>query len=190
MCSLFSLVIFLTTCFVFFFNQLIQDEIKALVQLQNRQASVQPHTEFSAMPVTKSTAITKDYIFPLIPGDCTVLKNGSLAAPVHTPFSSPSPPLPGSETNNQAEEPGTTVLSSGYGTLSTWETRLEADVSPGDVEKDTETPETGDQQDFPSERTVGVGDPEPAVNQQKTPGYVRVLHRCEPPPVSEQNVVL
>jgi len=178
------------------FFQLIQDEIKALVQLQNRQASVQPHTDFSPTPVAKSTTNTKGYIFPLIPSDCTVLKNvpsdsDSLAAPVHTPFSSPSPPLPRSEINNHGEERATTVLSSGYGTLTAWETGLESAESPGgDVEdgqgrdrhpwrsnlhEDTETAVIGCQQDLSNEKTVGVNDPNPLMYQQKTSGYVRAL---------------
>ncbi|XP_061589840.1 M-phase phosphoprotein 9 isoform X2 [Cololabis saira] len=176
--------------------QLIQDEIKALVQLQNRQASVHPHTEFSMTPVTKSTATTMDFIFPLISSDCTVLKNvpsdiGGLAAPVHTSFSSPSPPLPRSETNNQVEERATTVLSSGYGTLSAWDTGLEPAGSPGgDVEDDqgqdkhqwspnlrgdTETTVTGCPVDFTNDGIVGVIGPKPVVNQQQTSGNVQPL---------------
>ncbi|KAM6902838.1 M-phase phosphoprotein 9 [Xenentodon cancila] len=176
--------------------QLIQDEIKALVQLQNRQASVHPPTDFSTTPVTKSTATTKNYIFPLISSDCTVLKNvpsdiDSLAAPVHTSFSSPSPPLPRSETNNQVEERATTVLSSGYGTLSAWDTGLEPAGSPGgDVvegrgqemhqwspnpQEDTETAVTGCREDFTNDRIVGVIEPNTVVNQQQTSGSFQQL---------------
>ncbi|XP_041825630.1 LOW QUALITY PROTEIN: M-phase phosphoprotein 9 [Melanotaenia boesemani] len=176
--------------------QLIQDEIKALVQLQNRQASVQPHTEFSPTLLTTSTTDTKDYIFPLIPSGCTALKNvpsdnDSLAAPVHTPFSSPSPPLPRSEAHNQGEERATTVLSSGYGTLSAWETGLELAESPGgDVEDGqdrekhqwsgnlqevTETAVIGCQQEFSSQKAVEVNNPNPLVYQQKTPGTSQQL---------------
>ncbi|XP_071321347.1 M-phase phosphoprotein 9 isoform X5 [Trachinotus anak] len=171
--------------------QLIQDEIKALVQLQNRQASVQPHTEFSPTPVTKTTTDTKDYIFPLISSDCTIPKNvpsdnDSLAAPAHTPFSSPSPPLHRSETTNQGEERATTVLSSGYGTLSAWDTGLEPAGSPGededgsqgrekhhwstDFQEATETTVIGCQQDFSNERTLGVEELNPLVYQQKISG--------------------
>ncbi|KAM9338093.1 M-phase phosphoprotein 9 [Symphorus nematophorus] len=174
--------------------QLIQDEIKALVQLQNRQASVQPQTEFSPTPVIKTT--TKDYIFPLLSSDCTVPKNvtsdnDSLAAPAHTPFSSPSPPLQRSETANQGEERATTVLSSGYGTLSAWETGLEPAESPGEDEdgsqerekhhwpsnfqEGTETTVIGCQQDFSNERTVGVEEPNPLVYQQRTSGNSQLL---------------
>ncbi|XP_040915471.1 M-phase phosphoprotein 9 isoform X2 [Toxotes jaculatrix] len=174
--------------------QLIQDEIKALVQLQNRQASVQPHTEFSPTPVTKTTN-TKDYIFPLISTGCAVPKNvpsdnDSLAAPAHTPFSSPSPPLHRSETANQGEERATTVLSSGYGTLSAWETGLEPAGSPGEDEdgsqgrekhhwssnfqEATETTVIGSQQDFSDERTRGVEE-NPLVYQQRTSGTSQPL---------------
>ncbi|XP_022595535.1 M-phase phosphoprotein 9 [Seriola dumerili] len=176
--------------------QLIQDEIKALVQLQNRQASIQPHTEFSPTAVTKTTTDTKDYIFPLISSDCTVPKNvpsdnDSLAAPAHTPFSSPSPPLHRSETANQGEERATTVLSSGYGTLSAWETGLEPAGSPGEDEdgsqgrekhhwssnfqEATETTVIGCQQDFSDERTLGVEDLNPLVYQQKISGTSQPL---------------
>ncbi|XP_030597885.1 M-phase phosphoprotein 9 isoform X2 [Archocentrus centrarchus] len=174
--------------------QLIQDEIKALVQLQNRQASVQSHAEFSPTPVSKTTTNMKDYIFPPVSSECTVPKNvssdnDSLAAPVHTPFSSPSPPLPRSETANQREERAATMLSSGYGTLSTWESGLEPAGSPGEDEdvgqrsekhhwstifqKDTETTVTGCQQDYSNERTLGVNDP--LVYQQKTSGTSQQL---------------
>ncbi|XP_026028874.1 M-phase phosphoprotein 9 isoform X1 [Astatotilapia calliptera] len=174
--------------------QLIQDEIKALVQLQNRQASVQPHGEFSPTPVSKSTTNMKDYIFPPVSSECTVPKtvssdNDSLAAPVHTPFSSPSPPLPRSEATNQRDERATTVLSSGYGTLSTWESSLEPAGSPGEDEvvgqrsekhhwsinfqKDTETSMLGCQQDFSNERMLGVN--ESLVYQQKISGTSQQL---------------
>ncbi|XP_070706491.1 M-phase phosphoprotein 9 [Pempheris klunzingeri] len=176
--------------------QLIQDEIKALVQLQNRQSSVQPHTEFSPTLVTKTSTNTKDYIFPLLSSDGTVPKNvasdnESLAAPAHTPFSSPSPPLQRSETANQGEERATTVLSSGYGTLSAWETGLEPAGSPGEDEdgsqgrekqhwapnfqEDTETTVIGCQQEFSNVRTLEVEDPDPLVYQQRTSGTSQPL---------------
>ncbi|XP_028274191.1 M-phase phosphoprotein 9 isoform X2 [Parambassis ranga] len=172
--------------------QLIQDEIKALVQLQNRQASVQPHSDFSPAPVTKTSTHTKDYMFPSISSDCTAPKNvpsdtDSLAAPVHTPFSSPSPPLPRSETVNQGEERATTVLSSGYGTLSAWETGLEPAGSPGededegrgrgkhqwstDFQEGTETIVIGCQ----PERSPGVNEPSSSVYQQRTCGTSQQL---------------
>ncbi|XP_026211255.1 M-phase phosphoprotein 9 isoform X1 [Anabas testudineus] len=175
--------------------QLIQDEIKALVQLQNRQA-VQPHTEFSPTPVTKTVTSAKDYIFPLISSDCTILKNvpsdnDSLAAPAHTPFSSPSPPLHRSDTVNHGEERATTVLSSGYGTLSAWESGLEAAGSPGEDEgssrerethhwssnfqEDTETTVVGNQLDFSNERSLEVEKPDPLVYQQQNSGTSQLL---------------
>lgn len=176
--------------------QLIQDEIKALVQLQNRQASIQPHTDYSPTPVTKTITNTKDYIFPLISSDCTILKNvaidsDSLAAPALTPFSSPSPLLQRPETANQGEERATTVLSSGYGTLSAWETTLEPARSPQadedgvqgkekhhwspNFQEDTETAVIGCQQDSSNERGVVVEEPNPSVYQQRTPGTSQLL---------------
>nr|XP_019937822.1 PREDICTED: M-phase phosphoprotein 9 [Paralichthys olivaceus] len=155
--------------------QLIQDEIKALVQLQNRQATVHPQTELSPTLVTKTATDTKDYIF--ISSDHTVTKNvpsdnDRLAAPAHTPFSSPSPPLHRSETANQGEERATTMLSSGYGTLSAWEPCREPAGSPGDDEdgsqgrekhqwsfnfqEATETTAIGCQEDLPDEKRLGV----------------------------------
>ncbi|XP_044189407.1 M-phase phosphoprotein 9 isoform X2 [Thunnus albacares] len=176
--------------------QLIQDEIKALVQLQNRQGSIQPNAEFSPTAVTKTSTDTKDYIFPLISSDCAVPKNvpsdnDSLAAPAHTPFSSPSPPLQRSETANQGEERATTVLSSGYGTLSVWETGLEQTGSPGEDEdggqgrekhhwsstfqEDTETTTIGCQQDFFNKTTLEVEERNPSVYQQRTSGASQLL---------------
>ncbi|XP_053196585.1 M-phase phosphoprotein 9 isoform X2 [Scomber japonicus] len=178
--------------------QLIQDEIKALVQLQNRPGSIQPHTDFSPTSVTKTSTNTKDYIFPLISTDCTVPKNvamdnDSLAAPAHTPFSSPSPPLQRSETANHGEERVTTVLSSGYGTLSTWETALEAAGSPGEdedggqggreklhwsstfQEATTEAATMENQQDFFNKTTVEVEECNPLDYQQKPSGSSQLL---------------
>ncbi|XP_015232323.1 PREDICTED: M-phase phosphoprotein 9 [Cyprinodon variegatus] len=119
--------------------QLIQDEIKALVQFQNRQTSGQTQTEFPS--VTKSPSNTKDCIFSIISSECKRPKNvpsdnESLGAPVLTPFSSPSPPPPRLEITSQAEERPTTMLSSGYGTLNTWETGFEAAESPGRDDED------------------------------------------------------
>ncbi|KAM9306505.1 M-phase phosphoprotein 9 isoform 2-T2 [Pholidichthys leucotaenia] len=170
--------------------QLIQDEIKALVQLQNRQGNVQPHTEFIPTTVTKTITNTKDYIIPLISSDCTAPKNvpsdsDSLAAPLHTPFSSPSPPLPRSETTNQLEERANTMLSSGYGTLSAWESGLEPAGSPGgdetdlargkthwstNFQEDTETTVIVCQQDFSSGSPLGGNKSNTVVNQRKPTG--------------------
>ncbi|XP_063746456.1 M-phase phosphoprotein 9 isoform X2 [Eleginops maclovinus] len=171
--------------------QLIQDEIKALVQLQNRQASIQPHTEFSLTPMTKTTPDKKGYIFPLLSSGCTFSKNvasdnNSLAAPALTPFSSPSPPLQRSDTANQEGERATTVLSSGYGTLSAWDTALEHAGSPGEDEdgvpgrdkhhwsfnfkEGTETILTGGQQDFSHGMALGEDETNPLLYQQKNSG--------------------
>ncbi|XP_034751966.1 M-phase phosphoprotein 9 isoform X3 [Etheostoma cragini] len=171
--------------------QLIQDEIKALVQLQNRQASVQ----FSPTSGTKTTPNTKDYILTLISGDCTVPKNvasptDSLAGPAHTPFSSPSPPLQRSEAANHGEERATTVLSSGYGTLSAWETcpehagslaedvdgvqgKRKHDWSPN-FQEDREKTVIGCQQDYSHARTLRVENNQ-LDYQQKTSGTSQLL---------------
>uniref|UniRef100_A0A8C1VWW0 M-phase phosphoprotein 9 n=1 Tax=Cyprinus carpio TaxID=7962 RepID=A0A8C1VWW0_CYPCA len=85
--------------------QLIQDEIKALVQLQNRQISTQTHSH-------------------------TPSKNPKpLEDPVENTFtlSGPGPLSPPQLTvhpQESSEEGMVTVLSSGYGTLSTWELGL------------------------------------------------------------------
>ncbi|XP_034403475.1 M-phase phosphoprotein 9 isoform X2 [Cyclopterus lumpus] len=170
--------------------QLIQDEIKALVQLQNRQASsVQPQADFSPTVVTKTTPNTKDYIFPLISSHCWVpvaSDNESLAAPALIPFSSPYPPPQRPETRDQGEERATTVLSSGYGTLSAWETGLEPAGSPGEdedgfqgrekhhwsphLQEDTQTNVIRGQQDILHVRNIGVDETNPPDYQQRTFG--------------------
>ncbi|KAL3041896.1 hypothetical protein OYC64_019969 [Pagothenia borchgrevinki] len=176
--------------------QLIQDEIKALVQLQNRQASLQPHTEFSLTSMTKTTPNKKDYISPLISSGCTFSKNvasdnNSLAAPALTTFSSPSPPLQRSQTANQEGERATTVLSSGYGTLSAWDTALEPAGSPGEDEDGvqgrdkhhlslnfieyTETTLIGGQQDFTHVMALGVDETNPSLYQQNNSGTSQPL---------------
>ncbi|XP_068430892.1 M-phase phosphoprotein 9 isoform X2 [Clinocottus analis] len=177
--------------------QLIQDEIKALVQLQNRQSSIHPHTEFSPTLVTKTTPNTKDYIFPLISSDCRVpmnvaSDNDSLAAPALIPFSAPYPPAQTTETGDHAEEQrATTVLSSGYGTLSAWETGLEPAGSPGEdedgvqgrekhhwsphLQEDTQTNVIRGQQDFLHVRTLGVDEMNPLDYQQRTFGTSQLL---------------
>ncbi|XP_067339678.1 M-phase phosphoprotein 9 isoform X1 [Channa argus] len=165
--------------------QLIQDEIKALVQLQNRQASVHPHAEFSQTPPTKTTANMKDYIFAVIPSDCIVPKSVPRTGPAHTPPSHPlTPQLNRSETTNHGEERATTLLSSGYGTLSAWETCPEASPAEDEdgsherkkhhwssnLQEDTETTVIGCMQDLPNERCLSVEDSNPLVYQQKTSG--------------------
>ncbi|XP_068190502.1 M-phase phosphoprotein 9 [Antennarius striatus] len=164
--------------------QLIQDEIKALVQLQNRQASTQPHSEFSLTPVTKATTDKKDYILPPLSKNVT---SDSPAAPARTPFNSPSPPLQRPETaGHRVEERAATGLSSGYGTLSAWETGVEPARSPGEDEaggqvrekdrwpanvmEDKEIAMTGSQQDFSSEKAHGMEEPNPLIYQQRTSG--------------------
>ncbi|XP_061763802.1 M-phase phosphoprotein 9 isoform X2 [Nerophis ophidion] len=134
--------------------QLIQDEIKALVQLQNRDPQI-PQT-----PTVKTGDGTKDFILPFIPADCTFPRrvasdSDSLAAPALSPFSSPSPPPQRSEAANPGEERTATMLSSGYGTLSTWETGPEAEPRySAAVQED------------------GEESHEPSVHQQKTCGQV------------------
>lgn len=167
--------------------QLIQDEIKALVQLQNRQAGVQPHTDFS--PVIKAHTNTKDCVFPLRSTDCTIptkvaSDDETRAASALNPFSSLSP-LPQTPDANQGEERATTGLSSGYGTLSAWETGLEPagsqedeDSSPGrekrhwrsNYQADAETNVIGCRSDLPIDRILVVEEPNPSTYQQRTSG--------------------
>lgn len=113
--------------------QLIQDEIKALVQLQNRQNSGPANAEFTSTPPTTTSISTKDDptspLVPNKPSPPTDLshRNASLSAPEpigQIPTSTPSPPLQ-PETPNPGESiapQAVTLLSSGYGTLSAWET--------------------------------------------------------------------
>lgn len=74
-------------------SQLIQDEIKALVQLQNRQSSAQPSPSGTAKILA-------------------VLENETEAF---------SPSKVTSNPQESSDEGQLTVQSSGYGTLSTWE---------------------------------------------------------------------
>ncbi|CAL8318285.1 unnamed protein product [Lota lota] len=119
--------------------QLIQDEIKALVQLQNRQ----PHTEFSPTSATNTTitnaiTTTAATATPTRTKDLnlTLASNLQPAPAAHPPHSgtaclgmAPSLLPQRSEGVTEAvipavpiQERPTTVLSSGYGTLSAWET--------------------------------------------------------------------
>lgn len=82
--------------------QLIQDEIKALVQIQNRQANVQPQEGRSNVFKAR---VMEDCDFPTI-GTHSSNDNGKLT---------------GGEVSG-AEVRAATVLSSGFGTMSTWET--------------------------------------------------------------------
>ncbi|XP_016092546.1 M-phase phosphoprotein 9-like isoform X1 [Sinocyclocheilus grahami] len=86
--------------------QLIQDEIKALVQLQNRQISTQTHS----LEPSKSPKPLED----------PVANTFTLSAP--GPL---SPPQLTVHPQESSEEGMVTVLSSGYGTLSTWEHGLD-----------------------------------------------------------------
>ncbi|XP_034048047.1 M-phase phosphoprotein 9 [Thalassophryne amazonica] len=163
--------------------QLIQDEIKALVQLQNRQA----HADFSPTLVTKTTT-TKEYT---LPSDCTISKNvltdnDGLAVPAHTPFSSASSPLHQPEAANQGDDRVATVLSSGYGTLSSWQAGPRPAGSPEEegnghqvgeqphwsskLPDDSEVTVMGFQQDGPHQRNVEAEAQNPLVHQQRICG--------------------
>lgn len=177
--------------------QLIQDEIKAMVQLQNRQASNQSHTEFSPNLAIKTCTSRKDCISPLFPSDSTGLRNtaseNALASPAHAVFSSHALSLQGSEPANQTEERATTGLSSGYGTLFAREMSVDVAGSPRedeggdqerekqnwlrDVQQNRETTVEGNQQDCSNERTVRVEEPNPLVYQQGNSGWVSVVYK-------------
>lgn len=170
--------------------QLIQDEIKAMVQLQNRQASNQSHTEFSPNLAIKTSTSRKDCVSPLFPSDSTGLKNTSpendMAPPAHTGFGSYALPLRGSEAANQTEERATTGLSSGYGTLLAREMSLDVAGSPRedeagdhrrekpnwpcDVQQSRETRVERSQQDCFNDRPVRVEEPNPVEHQQGASG--------------------
>lgn len=175
--------------------QLIQDEIKAMVQLQNRQASNQSHAEFSPNLAIKTCPSRKDCISPLFPSDSTGLKNPArenvLTSPARAVFSSQAQALQGSEPANQMEERATTGLSSGYGTLFAREMSVDVAGSPRDdeggnqqrekqnwlrdVQQSRETSEGGKQQDCSSERTVRVEEANPLVYQQGSSRWVSVV---------------
>lgn len=170
--------------------QLIQDEIKAMVQLQNRQATNQSHTEFSPNLVIKTSTSRKDCISPLFPSDSTGLTNiaseNDMATPGHAVFGSHAFPIRGSEPANQREEGVTTGLSSGYGTLFAKEMSVDVAGSPRedeggnqarekqkwpcDVQQNRETTVEGNRQDCSSERTVRVEETNSLEYQQGTTG--------------------
>lgn len=170
--------------------QLIQDEIKAMVQLQNRQASNQSHTEFSPNLAIKTSTSRKDCISQLFPSDSTGLKNigseNDMASPAHAVFGSHALPLQGSEHANQTDERATTGLSSGYGTLFAREMSLDIAGSPReveggnqgrekqnwacDVQQNRETTVERNQRDCGDDRTVRVQEPKPLEYQQGTSG--------------------
>lgn len=171
--------------------QLIQDEIKAMVQLQNRQASNQSHTEFSPNLAIKTSTSRKDCISPLFPSDSAGLRtisseNDMAASPAHAVFGSHALPLQGSERANQTDERATTGLSSGYGTLFAREMSLDIAGSPGeveagnqgrekqnwpcDVQQNRETTVERHQRDCGDDRSVRVQEPKPLEYQQGTSG--------------------
>lgn len=171
---------------------MIQDEIKALVQLQNRQASIQLNTELSPTPVSKIATNAKDYIYPPLSGDRVLPKNApgdniNLETSTRA-ILNPTRPPQSSELAHHAEERATTGLSSGYGTLSAWDTGLEPAQSPGDDQcekrkkgkncslsndrKDTETLVTGSRQSPNTEETPKVMTANQLVHQQRAAGYV------------------
>lgn len=171
---------------------MIQDEIKALVQLQNRQASIQLNTELSPTPPSKITTNTKDYIYPALSRDRMLPKivssdNINLETSTRAILTSPRTPQ-SSESPNHAKERAATVLSSGYGTLSAWDAGLELAQSPGDDQcekrqsvkndrlsndrKDTEPLVTGGRQHSNSEETPKVKTANQLVHQQRAAGYV------------------
>ncbi|XP_077441445.1 M-phase phosphoprotein 9 [Vanacampus margaritifer] len=143
--------------------QLIQDEIKALVQLQNRP----PHADFTHSAAIQTsqdaTTATKDFLLPLMAGDCAFparapSDSDSLAAPAAlSPFSSPSPPHRSDGANPPADERAATGLSSGYGTLSAWETaesreqRWPEDADAAAKARDEEEPSAGDLRKTPGQ---------------------------------------
>ncbi|XP_061555430.1 M-phase phosphoprotein 9 isoform X2 [Phycodurus eques] len=149
--------------------QLIQDEIKALVQLQNRP----PHADFThsaAIQTSEETTTTKDFLLPLMAGDCSFPAHApsdsdSLVAPAAlSPFSSPSPPHRSDGAIPPADERATTGLSSGYGTLSAWET--------GEMRKHRWL-EDADSTGITQDEAKAHGQEDPSVaHQQKTSGQV------------------
>ncbi|XP_065118741.1 M-phase phosphoprotein 9 [Paramisgurnus dabryanus] len=88
--------------------QLIQDEIKALVQLQNRQISSPMH---QALQTGKTHKLSED--------------QATVTAFPHSAAGPLSPPHLTVHPQDNSEEGMVTVMSSGYGTLSTWEHRLD-----------------------------------------------------------------
>lgn len=116
------------------------------------------------------------------PGDNINLETSARAI-----LNSPRTPQ-SSEAAHRAEERATTVLSSGYGTLSAWDTGLEPAQSPGDDQcekrqkgkncslsngrKDTETLVTGSRQHPNREETLKSKTATQVVHQQRAAGYV------------------
>ncbi|XP_036385847.1 M-phase phosphoprotein 9-like [Megalops cyprinoides] len=103
--------------------QLIQDEIKALVQLQNRQGVTQP-TDGSPVSAPAGSLLTN-------------LLNGSHSGPsIPCPQSATSPrPTQTGKPREGQEEGAVTLLSSGYGTLSTWAPSPRWDEGPAGTDE-------------------------------------------------------
>ncbi|XP_028830547.1 M-phase phosphoprotein 9 [Denticeps clupeoides] len=96
--------------------QLTQNEIKTLVQLQNQQSSDQPHALDLSTPVSKDLTSIPD-----------VVNGRQQSHSALQTLSSLSPPKPSAILGQSSEEGTVTVqLSSGYGTLSTWEPALDS----------------------------------------------------------------
>uniref|UniRef100_W5LJV5 M-phase phosphoprotein 9 n=1 Tax=Astyanax mexicanus TaxID=7994 RepID=W5LJV5_ASTMX len=91
--------------------QLIQDEIKALVQLQNRQSGTQTHP---SDPPPRTAKVSEP------PVDISIESQTSAPASGHV-----SPQQLTVNPQDSSDEGLVTVLSSGYGTLSAWEAGLE-----------------------------------------------------------------
>ncbi|KAG7280141.1 hypothetical protein CRUP_003768, partial [Coryphaenoides rupestris] len=141
--------------------QLIQDEIKALVQLQNRQLSPTSATNTTITASTTGPATTTATTTSTKDLDLTFTSSLRPAPPAHHPPHSeadhpdtaPSSPPPSllhlrrSEEKvpavaGPAQERPTTMLSSGYGTLSTWETGpQQTGGGPGNEEEEEEEEE-------------------------------------------------
>ncbi|XP_062340283.1 M-phase phosphoprotein 9 isoform X1 [Osmerus eperlanus] len=143
--------------------QLIQDEIKALVQLQNRPNTGPTHPDYTSTPFSALTQEHQHRPTSHPPTPSADLNNGTrrLAAPPSLSSTSPSPPPPGRAAGNpgeSAEVRAATGLSSGYGTLSAWETGPDLE-------------EPGCQESSPTERTLkeGAGSPGVLAGQHRSP---------------------
>ncbi|KAF3849245.1 hypothetical protein F7725_015742 [Dissostichus mawsoni] len=186
--------------------QLVEKQYQEQILAQQEQYQCQIQVEPPGQPPATHRVLSnfndqnypkqKGLYFPPISSGCTFSKNvasdnNSLAAPALTTFSSPSPPLQRSQTANQEGERATTVLSSGYGTLSAWDTALEPAGSPGEDEDGvqgrdkhhsslnfieyTETTLIGGQQDFTHVMALGVDETNPSLYQQNNSGTSQPL---------------
>lgn len=142
--------------------------------------------------MSKITTNTKDYIYPPLSSDRILPKNissdshisleTSARAILHSPHVTQS-----LGTANHAEERATTVLSSGYGTLSAMDTALEPAQSPGEDDcgrrqkekhhsltndgNDAESPVTGGRRHSNREEFLKVKTANQFVHQQRAAGY-------------------